>query len=83
MYVLGIYLVNADIERHVKELCENNACDLANCILRHPKNCKYYRDYGKCKFNPCVFLRVSQKTKNCSNLFDLLHVAVYIHIKAE
>ena len=24
----------------------------------HPKICKYYRDYGKCIFDPCMFLHV-------------------------
>ena len=47
-------------KRHVKELCENNTCDILNCIFRHPKNCRYYRDYGKCKFNPCMFLHVKK-----------------------
>ena len=47
--------------RHVKELCENYACDISNCTLRHPKSCKFYRDYGKCKFNPCMFLHVENE----------------------
>ena len=32
---------------HVKEECE----DVITCSLRHPRDCKYYRDYSRCKFS--------------------------------
>ena len=37
-------------KRHVKEKCNNSACDIASCTSRHPKICRYWRDYGFCKF---------------------------------
>ena len=43
---------------HVNELCENLACELSTCNLRHPKTCKWFREYGRCKFDPCAFKHV-------------------------
>ena len=42
-------------KHHVKDICELSSCDISNCERRHPKKCKYYRDYGQCKFDPCMF----------------------------
>ena len=53
--------------KHIKELCENGACDIVNCIFRQPRSCKYYRDYGKCKFDPFMYLhdnKYDDKTEN-------------------
>ena len=50
-------------KRHVKETCENLACDISTCDYRHPKVCKWYRDYHKCKFDPCLFLHKANDTK--------------------
>ena len=50
-------------KRHVKETCENLSCDTSNCIMRHPKVCKWYRDYQKCKFDPCLFLHKENNTE--------------------
>jgi hypothetical protein len=42
-------------KRHVTEICENSSCEVYTCMLRHPKICKYLRNYGMCKFDPCMF----------------------------
>jgi DNA repair exonuclease SbcCD ATPase subunit len=42
----------------VKEICELSSCDISNCVKRHPIKCKYYRDYGQCKFDPCMFSHI-------------------------
>ena len=47
-------------KNHVKELCEKVDCDISSCFLRHPKICKFYREYQKCKFDPCMFRHVDQ-----------------------
>ena len=42
--------------RHVNECCENTSCDISNCIQRHPKICKFYKNYGRCRFSEwCSF----------------------------
>ena len=43
---------------HINELCENNTCDFSLCKFRHPKTCKWYWEYGRCKFNPCAFKHI-------------------------
>ena len=41
---------------HVKEKCENLSCEIWSCSLRHPKKCKYFREFKRCKFGEwCSF----------------------------
>ena len=49
-------------KQHVKELCEELSCDGKTCIQRHPKECKFFRNRGYCKFGEwCHFLHVVRK----------------------
>ena len=41
--------------RHNDEKCVTKDCNISDCEKRHPKICKYKREYGRCKF-----------TTNCS-----------------
>ena len=36
---------------HERRICDKNACD----ILRHPKICRYFETYKRCKFDPCAY----------------------------
>ena len=46
---------------HVNEKCENSSCDISTCSLRHPKVCKYYREYNRCKFSDrCAYVHVEK-----------------------
>ena len=54
-------------KQHVNEVCTNDNCEVHSCSLRHPKSRKYYREYGRCKFNPCAF-----KHKDSENDFENL-----------
>ena len=36
--------------RHVTLVCDDYKCDVVNCEKRHPKICRFYRDYNRCKF---------------------------------
>ena len=36
--------------RHVTLVCDDYKCDVSKCEKRHPKICRYYRDYKRCKF---------------------------------
>ena len=49
---------------HVDELCDDLSCDPFMCIKRHPKECKYYRNYNRCKFNPCKFAHVAKRNSD-------------------
>ena len=36
-------------KRHVDELCKENACVIDLCSKRHPRQCRYYQNFGRCK----------------------------------
>ena len=36
--------------KHVTLVCDEGQCDIQKCEKRHPKICKYYRDFRRCKF---------------------------------
>ena len=48
-------------KRHITEICEKTSCDISTCSARHPRTCKFYRDLGRCKFDPCAFLHLENK----------------------
>ena len=61
-------------------------CDILDCIKRHPKECKYYTNYKRCKFNPCKFLHTKQlnydeKIKDISENIETERVNIEIKIK--
>lgn len=42
--------------KHENQKCENEHCDIQKCSLRHPKRCKYFAEFNKCKFGSfCKF----------------------------
>ena len=42
--------------RHYEETCQDELCETSNCPKRHPRNCKYYDAYQRCKFGSfCLF----------------------------
>ena len=45
--------------RHENKICENSSCEIFSCSERHPRECRYFREYNRCKFNPCKFKHVS------------------------
>ena len=49
---------------HVKEKCQNSKCEVKNCNLRHPKVCRYFRDYYFCKFGEYCCLKHLQPEHN-------------------
>ena len=43
-------------KRHFSERCENSSCEIFKCEKRHPRECKYFREYSRCKFgDDCQF----------------------------
>ena len=52
----------------MNEVCENSACDWANCMQRHPIKCKYYTEFMRCKFSPCAFKHVKNDTAVNNNV---------------
>ena len=51
---------------HVNEHCENELCEIRTCRLRHPKPCRYFRDFRRCKFSNCKFKHIVLEIENDS-----------------
>ena len=54
--------------QHIDIVCENSSCDVFNCNFRHPRECRYWKEFGRCKFDTyCAFKHVrktdDQRTK--------------------
>ena len=42
--------------RHVNENCESESCNAAFCEKRHPKECRFWNQFKRCKFGTyCSF----------------------------
>ena len=52
--------------RHVAEICEVENCDVESCLQRHPRQCRFYREFERCKFSEyCLFSHTrAPKKKN-------------------
>ena len=49
------------VYRYVTLVCEDYQCDVSKCEKRHPKLCRYYRDYKRCKFTVgCLYKHENQ-----------------------
>ena len=45
---------------HTKETCNTFKCIISDCSYRHPRQCKFFVLYGRCKFGTdCSFLHVT------------------------
>ena len=42
--------------KHVQDVCENKNCEVTTCLKRHPRPCKFFQFYHRCKFNPCSYM---------------------------
>ena len=43
------------------EICNNNQCSVVTCLYRHPRVCKYFNKFGRCKFeDSCAYLHKSE-----------------------
>ena len=54
--------------KHVTLVCEDGQCDIQKCEKRHPKICKYFRDFRRCKFT----VGCRYKHENQNELFEKL-----------
>ena len=58
-------------KRHIETQCESVDCSLDMCEKRHPKLCKYFQNYGRCKFMPCSYKHVEVSKIEESRIEDL------------
>ena len=43
-------------KRHELRICENGYCEIKECSYRHPKECRFWKEFRMCKFGDyCYF----------------------------
>ena len=47
--------------RHISEKCELESCKFESCDLRHPKECRFFNQYRRCKFGDYCFYKHKEK----------------------
>ena len=58
---------NTCFKKHENQKCEKKNCKIWNCSLRHPKTCRFFREYKRCKFGEfCKFSHDQLTEKNYS-----------------
>ena len=38
-------------KKHEELKCENASCEIFDCLKRHPRECRYFRDFKRCKYS--------------------------------
>ena len=57
---------------HIDEICSNKNCCDTSCRFRHPRFCRYFCIYGRCKFE-----------NNCAYLHERIHQNDFTELKEE
>ena len=51
-------------QKHTSEICLKKDCEIDKCSQRHPRVCKYYREYKRCKFGSFCAYRHEDSKEN-------------------
>ena len=57
---------------HAQERCENPECEIRSCNLRHPRKCKWFRDYRRCKFGEWCSFDHADNNDNKESIKEIL-----------
>ena len=58
--------------KHTNELCVDKKCDVFACERRHPNPCRYYRDFGRCRFTTnCAYYHDNSISENSEKIKDI------------
>ena len=56
-------------KRHVQKCCDSIECDILSCENRHPKICRFFITYKRCKFGDfCKYKHEVESSENKVNL---------------
>ena len=51
-------------KQHITEICSKDKCKETSCNLRHPRPCKFYMNFGRCKFGTdCLYLHIEKSSQ--------------------
>ena len=48
--------------KHGNDICDIDSCKVSQCEKRHPKECYWFRRFGRCTFYKCAYKYVKQRT---------------------
>ena len=52
-------------KQHYMEICTNTQCSMVTCVYRHPRACRYFNNFGRCKFeDSCAYLHKKDDRKD-------------------
>ena len=58
--------------KHENEECQNVHCAVRDCSFRHPRICRYFRDYRNCKFGDyCKFKHEASENVNDQEITNI------------
>ena len=58
---------------HNNQVCDKTGCPVANCDFRHPKQCKYFKTYQRCKFTTYCSYKHDENLTNSENMKTKMH----------
>jgi len=67
-------------KRHTKETCEKENCEVNKCGKRHPKTCRYFQEFARCKFGEDCYYKHKQKESNYEVVKELERVKEKLRI---
>ena len=64
-------------KQHIQEKCSNEKCEILKCSFRHPKICRYFRDFRNCKFGEwCSFRHEIKVNKDIEDMKKALDAKI-------
>ena len=58
-------------KRHIEKICEKKDCDIYSCESRHPRSCKFFMEFKRCKFGEyCRYLHKYLEHSSESNQIE-------------
>ena len=71
-------------KQHIIDICPNTMCSSMSCILRHPKVCKYFTNFRRCKFEEsCAYLHGPDNQMDEKNISELKQEIENVKAKIE
>ena len=58
-------------KQHTKDICEIPQCEVTKCFKRHPRTCRFYQEYGRCKFGEDCYYRHNKNETNSKIVEEL------------
>ena len=64
---------NSCFRYHGNDICENGGCPVIGCLFRHPRKCRFFLEFGRCKFGTyCRFAHAPSENKKTLEEIEVL-----------